>query len=274
MLTLLTATIGFTFIVALRYLAGSGLFASLTSRYRPGLHKTARALRQQARERRYSFIAAAIYGIPAGFVFWTWKQHGLTQLYTDPGAWPLWYLPASVLIYLAAHDTWFYWTHRAMHGRRLFPLMHRVHHDSRPPTAWAAMSFHWTESASGALLFPLLVYIVPIHIGALGLVLAIATLFGVTNHLGWEIFPARLVNGTFGRLVITASHHHRHHQAYNSNYGLYFRFWDRICRTDQGLSGDFGREESQAAARFAARRHGVAHHGQRASSESRPASDA
>ncbi len=260
MVTLITATIGFTIIVALRYLAVSGLFAKITSHFRPSLNTTPRSLRQQATERKYSLVAAAIYGIPAGLVFWTWKQFGWTELYTDPGLYPLWYIPVSIVLYLFAHDTWFYWTHRAMHGRRLFPIMHRVHHESRPPTAWAAMSFHWTESLSGAVLFPVLVYIVPIHIGALGAVLAIATLFGVTNHLGWEIFSPRLVNGTFGRIMITASHHHRHHQAYNSNYGLYFRFWDRICRTDNGLSGDFGREEQIARnrhiARRARRRHG------------------
>jgi sterol desaturase/sphingolipid hydroxylase (fatty acid hydroxylase superfamily) len=254
MSALLSAILVFSVIVGLRYLAVSGAFAWLTRRVRPGLIDTPRSLRQQVLERRWSLFAAFIYGAPGGFAFWTWEQFGWTRVYTEFEAYPLWYLPVSVLLYLLAHDTWFYWTHRAMHGRRLFPVVHKVHHDSRPPTAWAAMSFHWTESLSGAVLIPALLYILPIHYAALGVVLAIATFFGVTNHLGWEIFPARLVNGTFGRLMITASHHHRHHQVYNSNYGLYFRFWDRLCGTDRGISGDFGREEVQARRRAAARR--------------------
>ena len=28
----------------------------------------------------------------------------------------------------------------------------------------------------------------------------------------------------------------RHHEEYRCNYGLYFRFWDRLCGTDRGLS--------------------------------------
>ncbi|MGB7404352.1 MAG: sterol desaturase family protein [Pacificimonas sp.] len=233
-------------IVALRYLAVSGTFAAITNRARPGLHASERSKRQQRQERRWSLISAAIYATPAALAFWAWRDHGLTQVYTDIDAYPLWYLPLSALLYLAAHDTWFYWTHRAMHAPRLFRLMHKVHHDSRPPTAWAAMSFHWTESLSGAILFPILVFLIPIHPAALGAVLAMATLFGVTNHLGWEIFPDRLVNGAFGRMMITATHHHGHHRDYNSNYGLYFRVWDRLCGTDKGLSGDFGREELDA----------------------------
>jgi sterol desaturase/sphingolipid hydroxylase (fatty acid hydroxylase superfamily) len=67
-------------------------------------------------------------------------------------------------------------------------------------------------------------------------VLTIATVMGVTNHMGWEMFPARWVKGAFGRHIITASHHEAHHARYNCNYGLYFRFWDKLCGTDQGLA--------------------------------------
>ena len=132
-----------------------------------------------------------------------------------------------------------------MHRPWWFKKMHAVHHDSRPPTAWAAMSFHPWEALSGALVIPLLVFVVPIHVAMLGLVLAIMTLMGVTNHMGWEMFPARLVKGSAGNWLITASHHELHHQKYRCNYGLYFRHWDRLCGTDRGL-GEF------AAARAAA----------------------
>ncbi|MBV7257893.1 sterol desaturase family protein [Pacificimonas sp. WHA3] len=249
MVSLLLLILGFTAIIALRYLTVSGAFAFVTSRARPGLHASARSRKQQRAERRWSLIAALCYAAPAALAFWTWREFGWTLVYTDIADYPLWYLPLSAFIYLFLHDTWFYWTHRAMHGRRLFPVMHKVHHDSRPPTAWAAMSFHWTESLSGAVLIPALVYVIPIHIGALGAVLAIATFFGVTNHLGWEMFPRRWLDGRFGDIMITASHHHRHHQKYNSNYGLYFRFWDQLCGTDEGLAHDFGKDERRARER-------------------------
>jgi sterol desaturase/sphingolipid hydroxylase (fatty acid hydroxylase superfamily) len=236
---ILLSAAAMTAIVALRYLAASGLFAWATERVRPGLYGTLKP--QIRREIGWSLLSAAIYGIPAGVVAWGWQEHGWTRIYTDLGDWPLWYLPLSLLLYLFAHDTWFYWTHRLMHRPRWFRIAHAVHHDSRPPTAWAAMSFHPVEAITGAVVIPLLVFLIPIHVAMLGTVLAIMTVMGVTNHMGWEMFPRALVHSRLGDWLITASHHQRHHEQYKCNYGLYFRFWDRLCGTDRGLSDAFAR---------------------------------
>ena len=225
-----------TVIVGLRYLATSGLFAAWTARRFPG--RLAGQGAQIRREIGWSLASAAIYGVPAGIVAWGWRNRAWTRIYTDTEAHSLWAMPLSVLAFLLLHDTWFYWTHRLMHRPWWFKAMHAVHHDSRPPTAWAAMSFHPWEAVSGALVVPLLVFLIPIHVAMLGVVLAIMTLMGVTNHMGWELFPRRLVHGKLGKWLITASHHELHHQKYRCNYGLYFRHWDRICRTDDGL-GEF-----------------------------------
>ncbi|GGC03673.1 hypothetical protein GCM10011494_22680 [Novosphingobium endophyticum] len=223
-----------TAIVGVRYLTTSGLFAWITGRVRPGLYK---GLGQQiGREIGWSLISAAIYGIPAGIVAWGWQDHGWTRIYTDADDYPLWWMPLSLLTYLILHDTWFYWTHRWMHLPGPFRIAHAVHHASRPPTAWAAMSFHPLEAVTGAVVIPALVFFVPIHVGVLGLVLLMMTVMGITNHMGWDIFPRRLVHSRAGHWLITASHHNRHHEFYRCNYGLYFRFWDHLCGTDKGLS--------------------------------------
>lgn len=223
-----------TLIVAVRYVVTSGAFAWATRRVRPGRYDGLAA--QIRMEIGWSLVSAGIFGIPAGVVAWGWQEHGWTRIYADAGAYPLWWMPLSLFLYLFAHDTWFYWTHRWMHWPRVFRAAHAVHHASRPPTAWAAMSFHPIETITGAIVIPALVFVIPIHIGMLSAVLSIMTLMGVTNHMGWEIFPRRLVNSRFGEWVITASHHQRHHEQYLCNYGLYFRFWDRLCATDRGLS--------------------------------------
>ena len=226
-------------IVALRYLAVSGAFAWATRAVAPGRY--AGLGPQIRREIGWSLASAAIYGVPAGIVAWGWQAHGWTRIYTGWTELPLWYLPLSVLIYLFAHDTWFYWTHRAMHEPRLFKLAHAVHHASKPPTAWAAMSFHPIEALTGAIVIPALVFLVPIHVAMLGVVLAVMTIMGVTNHMGWEMFPRWLVHSRAGKWLITASHHQLHHERYRCNYGLYFRVWDRLCGTDRGLSDSFQR---------------------------------
>lgn len=236
-----------TIIVGARYLITSGIFAWATKRVRPGLYDGMEP--QIKREIRWSLTSAAIYGVPAGIVAWGWQNRGWTQVYTDIGAYPLWYMPLSVLAFLIAHDTWFYWTHRVMHRPKWFRAAHAVHHASKPPTAWTAMSFHPIEAVTGAVVIPLLVFIIPIHVAMLGIVLTIMTIMGITNHMGWEMFPKSLVRGAephgglvhrvFGQWLITASHHEKHHEQYGCNFGLYFRFWDRLCGTDRGLTEKF-----------------------------------
>lgn len=232
----LLSAIAMTAIVGLRYLATSGLFAWISQRVRPGIYAGLGA--QMRREVAWSLASAAIYGVPAGVVAWGWQAHGWTLIYSDPGAWPLWWLPVSFLVYLLLHDAWFYWTHRWMHRPRPFRIAHAIHHASRPPTAWAAMSFHPIEALTGAVVIPALVFFVPIHVGVLGLVLLTMTVMGVTNHMGWEMFPRWLVHSRLGHWLITATHHQRHHDEYRCNYGLYFRHWDHWCGTDKGLATD------------------------------------
>ncbi|MCR2832357.1 sterol desaturase family protein [Parerythrobacter lacustris] len=231
---ILLSALAMTLIVALRYLATSGLFAWATERVKPGFY--AKLGPQIRREIGWSLASAAIYGVPAGVVAWGWQNLGWTRIYSGWTDLPLWYAPISVFAYLFAHDTWFYWTHRYMHRPAPFRIAHAVHHASRPPTAWAAMSFHPLEALTGAVVIPALVFLIPIHVAMLGLVLAIMTVMGVTNHMGWEAFPRALVHSRLGNWLITASHHQRHHESYQCNYGLYFRFWDRLCGTDKGLS--------------------------------------
>ena len=230
---LILSALAMTLIVAVRYLITSGLFAHWTARRFPGRLAGQRA--QIRREIGWSLASAAIYGIPAGIVAWGWQQRGWTRIYDNAGDYPIWWMPASVLATLLLHDTWFYWTHRLMHRPWWYKGMHAVHHASRPPTAWAAMCFHPLEALSGAVAIPALVLLIPIHAAVLGLVLLTMTIMGVTNHMGWEIFPRALVTSRLGRWLITASHHQRHHDQYRCNYGLYFRHWDHWCRTDRGI---------------------------------------
>lgn len=235
---ILLSALAMTVIVAVRYLITSGGFALATRLTRPGLYGGLD--RQIRREIGWSLASAAIYGVPAGIVAWGWQNLGWTRIYTDWAAYPWWYVPLSILAFLFAHDTWFYWTHRWMHRPSVFRRVHAVHHASRPPTAWAAMAFHPLEALTGAVVIPLLVFVIPIHVAALGIVLGVMTVMGVTNHMGWEVFPRFMWRGPLGAWLITASHHQRHHEAYGCNYGLYFRFWDRVCGTDRGV-GDFAR---------------------------------
>ena len=182
-------------------------------------------------EIRWSVIASVIYALPGALVITAWNQGG-TKIYMDVAEYGWAYIPVSIFLYLFVHDTYFYWTHRMMHHPKLFPVMHKVHHESRQPTPWAGFSFHPWESILGAIVLPLLVFVIPIHVGAILFILTLMTIVSVTNHSGFEILPDSVLKSFVGRNWISAAHHNLHHLNYQCNYALYFRFWDKVMGTD------------------------------------------
>ena len=183
-----------------------------------------------------SLISSIIYALPGAMVIEAWKAGGTAIYSHDPiTLLDYGYIPLSIFIYLFIHDTYFYWTHRVMHLPHFFKATHLTHHRSRRPTPWAAFSFHPWEAIISAWPLPLLTFFLPIHVSAVFFLLILMTYCSVANHAGWEIIPRKWLLTRFGRTIITASHHQRHHKDYNANYGLYFRFWDQICKTDRGL---------------------------------------
>ena len=230
-----------TIIIWSRYFLIAGLFYFLLwGRPEEKVHARRLAKRRPQRnvmlhEIRMSLISSVIYALPGAIVLEAYKAGG-TALYTDINGLIEWvYIPASIFIYLFIHDTYFYWTHRAMHHPRLFMATHFTHHRSRQPTTWAAFSFHPWEAAISAWLLPLATFFIPLHITAALGILVFMTFCSVVNHAGWEIYPRKLTDGVFGAHIISASHHNLHHSDYGANFGLYFRFWDRLMGTDKGL---------------------------------------
>ncbi|MCB1740209.1 MAG: sterol desaturase family protein [Gammaproteobacteria bacterium] len=225
-------------IIAARYFAICGAFYWYLW-LRPEHKVRARKLTDQRpeakvirREIYWSLLSSAIYALPGAIMLEAWK-HGYTAMYQELSAIDLVYLPLSVLLFLFLHDTYFYWTHRWMHRPRIFKLMHKVHHDSRQPTPWAAFSFHPWEALLGAVVLPALVFVIPIHVGAILFILTLMTVCSVLNHTGFEVLPNWWLRGAPGRHCISAAHHNLHHQRYSCNYGLYFRFWDKLMGTDR-----------------------------------------
>lgn len=177
----------------------------------------------------YSILSSVIFAISGAVLIYQYEA-GKTLIYLDPyqygGIWIL----MSFLFYLFVQDTFYYWLHRFLHRRNLYRY-HVIHHSSRRPSAWTSFAFHPVEAIFQAAVIPVLVLFIPIHWIVLCLVLLVMAMFGVTNHLGYEIYPESLEKRFY---LITASHHQKHHQYPTRNYGLFFTFWDKIMGTEKG----------------------------------------
>lgn len=155
-----------------------------------------------------------------------------TQIYIDISNYPLWWIPLSLFLALILHDTYFYWMHRAVHSPKLFKQVHLLHHKSVNPSPWASYSFHFFEAVLEALIAPIILFLIPMHPLSLILFTFIAFIINVYGHLGYEIAPKCLRYSFLFEAITTSTHHNMHHSKFGYNYGLYFRFWDRIMNTE------------------------------------------
>lgn len=182
------------------------------------------------KEISYSIITLIIYCVTSWAIF-TLKKSGLTKIYLDIHQYSYGYFILSVIIMVMLHDTYFYWTHRFMHSPTIFKIVHKTHHLSYNPTPWAAFSFHPLEAILSVGIIPVIVFTIPCHPFALFSFLTFMTIINVMGHLGYEIFPKGFINSSIGKWQNTSTNHNIHHQKSNSNFGLYFTFWDRVMGT-------------------------------------------
>lgn len=185
---------------------------------------------QLRREAARSAITILLYAA-VGTALWYGTAAGVFRSYPRPAdhGWP--YFALSIAVLVIAQDAYFYWTHRAMHHPWLYRRVHHVHHLSRNPSPWAAYSFAPAEALVHAAFVPLVLLVVPVHQIALFVFLGFMIVRNVVAHLGMELLPAGFVHRRRWRWSTTTTHHALHHHRPQSNFGLYFTFWDRAMGT-------------------------------------------
>jgi sterol desaturase/sphingolipid hydroxylase (fatty acid hydroxylase superfamily) len=154
-----------------------------------------------------------------------------TTLYTRIADYGWVYFVLAFPLMFLLHDTYFYWTHRAMHHKKLFRVMHLVHHKSVNPSPWAAYAFHPLEAVVEAGIFVVFLFTLPVHPLHLLLFFFFMIVYNVYGHLGYELYPPGFSRHWIGKWINTSVNHNQHHQYFKGNYGLYFTFWDRIMGT-------------------------------------------
>lgn len=184
------------------------------------------------REVRYSALSVLIFGMVGAATMLAARQ-GWTQMYRKIDLHGMTWFWLSIGCAIVLHDTWFYWTHRAMHHPRLFRWFHRVHHLSRNPTPWAAYAFSPLEALVQAAIFPLAMILIPMHPYAFGLFMLWQIVFNIAGHTGYEFHPRWFMKTPLRFIANTPTNHILHHETLRGNYGLYFNVWDRLMGTNQ-----------------------------------------
>jgi sterol desaturase/sphingolipid hydroxylase (fatty acid hydroxylase superfamily) len=88
------------------------------------------------------------------------------------------------------------------------------------------------EAVMQAAIFPLVVFIMPIHPYAFMIFMVWQITFNVIGHTGYEFYPCWFMNSWFGKFFNTPTNHVQHHEKLRGNYGLYFNLWDRLMGTN------------------------------------------
>lgn len=142
------------------------------------------------------------------------------------------YALACVPVMIVVHDAYFYWTHRLMHLSPIYRWFHAEHHRSYNPSPWAAYSFAVPEAVVHGLFVPIYALLIPTPFWAIVSFVTFQIAMNVVGHSGIDLFPSALVTGRKSGIVTGTTHHDLHHAAYNYNFGLYFRLWDRLMATE------------------------------------------
>jgi sterol desaturase/sphingolipid hydroxylase (fatty acid hydroxylase superfamily) len=88
------------------------------------------------------------------------------------------------------------------------------------------------EGLLQAVILPLTIIFLPMHLYVLIFQLTLMTFSSVINHLEIETYPANFHKHIIGKWVIGATHHSLHHKQFKYNFGLYFTFWDKWKKTE------------------------------------------
>jgi len=190
-----------------------------------------RQIKQVQMELKNSFFAMAVF-VGMDILVFEAANLGLFKKYDDISEYGVVWFWLSMPLLIIFHDTYFYWTHRAMHHPKLYKLFHMTHHRSHNPTPFTAYSFTPLEAMVSYLYAPLALMVIPTHGIALYTVLTIMIFKNAIGHCGYEVFPRHWAKLPVLGWLTTVTHHDMHHERGNGNFGLYFTLWDRWMGTE------------------------------------------
>lgn len=183
------------------------------------------------REVKWSLISISILSFFTLLLYMI-VQQGYSNMYYSISEYGWVYFVASCLFAIVIYDTYYYWIHRFMHLKKVFPIVHKIHHLSHTPSPWAILAFSPLETIFEFAIYPILIFTIPLHPAAIGFFIFYNILLNTGGHIGFEIIPRSFFHHRLLKYGLTVTHHDMHHSKINYNYGIYFNFWDRLMKTN------------------------------------------
>ena len=126
----------------------------------------------------------------------------------------------------------FYWNHRFLHLKQVYPYIHKIHHQHKVTIALAAVYTHPIEFILGNLL-PMaagpMILGSHMHITAVFMWYGLRTMSTLDGHSGYEFSWS-----PFNHLQMCDSGYHSYHHLHNiGNYSSFFSCWDTLMGTNK-----------------------------------------
>ena len=135
----------------------------------------------------------------------------------------------SLVCFYLFYDFWYYLFHRFLHVRWLYPYIHKHHHRQKAPSRGSldAMNVHPIEYLVGEYLHLLTIYLIPCHIVAVVIFIALGGILASLNHTRYDV-------NFLG--IYSAKVHDVHHRLPESNYAQYIMIWDYLFGSYRGYN--------------------------------------
>jgi len=151
----------------------------------------------------------------------------------------------QIVFFMFIEDFSFYWSHRFLHWEKIFPYIHKVHHEYYNTVSIAAEYSHPVEFIVSNIVPTILgakILDSKVHIVTFFLWLVLRLFETVDGHCGYEFSwsPYRLMP-----LSGSSIYHNFHHSHVSGNYGSFFTIWDTICGTNKDFYKYLSKREKE-----------------------------
>lgn len=157
-----------------------------------------------------------------------------------------WELIWQITFFMFCEDFMFYWAHRALHHKSLYPYIHKIHHEYNNPIGISSEFAHPIEYFLANMLpnaFGPKLLGTRVHLFTYFMWIVLRILETTDGHCGYEFSwsPYRLLP-----LSGSASYHNYHHTHNIGNFGSFFMIWDSLMGTNKSYFNYLKRKEEKA----------------------------